>query len=282
MGPIMADERALLSVIGPPGGTGMWVEHWHYDAAFRSGPGRRCHTVFLNPPAIRYQGRIADRRIRCDGARRSIAIVPTGADCGIQVHAPSVDVFALCVEPDRYSAFALNAGLQTADMNEGLIDADATMHHLGRALISANDEPGSSGALLWDAVSQAILTHLVGRYALRRPPPQGSLSPAALSRTLGYVNDNLGGDVSIEAMAAVAGLSPFHFSRSFTRATGHPPHRYVMRARVERAIALLRGSSLPLAEIAFRTGFADQSHMGRYVRQLHGISPKALRLAEAY
>jgi AraC family transcriptional regulator len=54
-----------------------------------------------------------------------------------------------------------------------------------------------------------------------------------------------------------------------------------MLARVERAVALLRGSSLPLAEIAFQTGFADQSHMARHVRQHHGISPKALRLAGA-
>jgi len=54
-----------------------------------------------------------------------------------------------------------------------------------------------------------------------------------------------------------------------------------LRNRVERAVALLRGSSLPLAEIAFQTGFADQSHMARHVRQHHGISPKALRLAGA-
>jgi AraC family transcriptional regulator len=83
-------------------------------------------------------------------------------------------------------------------------------------------------------------------------------------------------------MADIAGLSPFHFSRTFARATGHPPHRYVMLARVERAVALLRGSSLSLAEIAFQTGFADQSHMARHVRQRHGISPKALRLAGAH
>jgi len=83
------------------------------------------------------------------------------------------------------------------------------------------------------------------------------------------------------AMADIAGLSPFHFSRTFARATGHSPHRYVMLARVERAVALLRRSSLPLAEIAFQTGFADQSHMARHVRQHHGISPKALRLAGA-
>jgi len=279
---MVTEERALVSVIGPTAGSGVRIEHWRYTAAFSRGPGRPCHTVYLNPPGIRREGRIGDRHVRCDGAQHSIGIVPAGADCCLQVHASAWDVFALCVEPDRYSAFALNAGLPTADINEDLIDKDATMHHLCRALASSSDQPGSSGTLLWEAISQSILTHLVGRYARHRPPAPGSLGSAALSRTLGYINDNLDGDVSIEAMADIAGLSPFHFSRTFARATGHSPHRYVMLARVERAVALLRGSSLPLAEIAFQTGFADQSHMARHVRQHHGISPKALRLVGAY
>jgi AraC family transcriptional regulator len=279
---MVTEERALVSVIGPTAGSGVRIEHWHYTAAFSRGPSRPWHTVFLNPPSIQYEGRIGDRHVRCDGAQHSIAIVPAGADCGLQVYASSWEVLALCVEPERFSAFALNACLPTADIDEDLIDGDATMHHLCRALVSSSDEPGSSGALLWEAITQSILTHLVGRYARHRPPAPGSLGSAALSRTLRYINDNLDGNVSIEAMADIAGLSPFHFSRSFARATGHSPHRYVMLARVERAAALLRGSSLSLAEIAFQTGFADQSHMARHVRQRHGISPKALRLVGAF
>jgi AraC family transcriptional regulator len=277
----MVAEKALVSVIGPTAGSGVYVEHWNYTSEFRRGPSRPCHTVFLNPPGIRYDGRIADRRVRYDGEWNSVAIVPTGADCGLQIHAPSIDVLALCIEPGRYSAFTLDAGLPTADFADGLVVGDATMHHLCRALVSADDEPGSGGALLWEAVSQAILTHLVGRYARHRSLQPGSLNSAALSRTLGYINDNLDGDISIGAMAGIAGLSSFHFSRAFARATGHPPHRYVMLKRVERAVTLLRGSSLSLAEIAFQTGFADQSHMARHVRQRHGISPKALRLTAA-
>jgi AraC family transcriptional regulator len=277
----VTEERALLSVIGPTSRSGVRIENWRYTAAFSRGPGRPCHMAYLTPPGFRYEGRIGDRHVRYDGAQHSIRIVPAGADCSLQVHASCWDVLALCVEPDRYSAFALNAGLPTAEIDEDLMDGDATMLHLCRALASSSDEPGSSGALLWEAISQSILTHLVGRYARHRRPAPGSLGSAALSRTLGYINDNLDGDVSIEAMADIAGLSPFHFSRTFARATGHSPHRYVMLARVERAVALLRGSSLPLAEIAFQTGFADQSHMARHVRQHHGISPKALRLAGA-
>jgi hypothetical protein len=156
---MVTEERALVSVIGPTAGSGVRIEHWRYTAAFSRGPGRPCHTVYLNPPGIRDEGRIGDRHVRCDGAQHSIGIVPAGADCCLQVHASAWDVFALCVEPDRYSAFALNAGLPTADINEDLIDKDATMHHLCRALASSSDEPGSSGTLLWEAISQSILTH---------------------------------------------------------------------------------------------------------------------------
>jgi hypothetical protein len=65
-------ERALVSVIGPTAGSGVRIEHWRYTAAFSRGPGRPCHTVFLNPPGIRYEGRIGDRHVRYDGAQHSI------------------------------------------------------------------------------------------------------------------------------------------------------------------------------------------------------------------
>jgi len=110
------EERALVSVIGPTAGSGVRVEHWRYTAAFSRGPSRPWHTVFLNPPGIRYEGRIGDRHVRCDGAQHSIGIVPAGADCGLQVYASSWEVLASCVEPERFSAFALNAGVPIADM----------------------------------------------------------------------------------------------------------------------------------------------------------------------
>ena len=159
---MVTEERALVSVMRPTASSGVRIEHWRYTAAFCRGPGRPCHTLYLNPPGIRYEGRIADRQVRYDGAQHSIGIVPAGVDCRLQVQASSWDVFALSVEPDRYSAFALNAGLPTAGINEDLIDGDATMHHLCRALASSSEVPGSSGAMLWEA-NFAIDPHLPGR-----------------------------------------------------------------------------------------------------------------------
>ena len=46
--------------------------------------------------------------------------------------------------------------------------------------------------------------------------------------------------LALEELAEVAGLSPFHFARQFKTATGHPPHDYLIRLRVDRAQELIR------------------------------------------
>src|SRR5205823_7357388 len=89
---MVTEERALVSVMRPTASSGVRIEHWRYTAAFCRGPGRPCHTLYLNPPGIRYEGRIADRQVRYDGAQHSIGIVPAGVDCRLQVQASSWDV----------------------------------------------------------------------------------------------------------------------------------------------------------------------------------------------
>jgi AraC-like DNA-binding protein len=75
----------------------------------------------------------------------------------------------------------------------------------------------------------------------------------------------------------VSGVSEAHFARSFKRAFGVPPHRYLLTRRVERATALLRDSDLPITEIAFVTGWESLGTFGRTFRDVTGESPSALR-----
>ena len=67
--------------------------------------------------------------------------------------------------------------------------------------------------------------------------------------------------------------SQFHFSRAFTRSVGVSPHRYMVHLRLQRAVEMVRDGKFSLAEIAAKTGFADQSHLTRWVRRVHGVSP---------
>jgi len=65
--------------------------------------------------------------------------------------------------------------------------------------------------------------------------------------------------------------------RAFRRTTGLPPHRWLLRHRVEKAKALLRESALPLHDVALECGFADQSHLTRVFTRWAGQAPGTWR-----
>ncbi|MDP9928735.1 helix-turn-helix transcriptional regulator [Variovorax paradoxus] len=78
-------------------------------------------------------------------------------------------------------------------------------------------------------------------------------------------------------LAQVSGVSEAHFARSFKQAFGIPPHRYLLTRRIERAMALLRDTDLPITDIAFDTGWASLGTFGRTFRDITGESPSAVR-----
>ena len=83
--------------------------------------------------------------------------------------------------------------------------------------------------------------------------------------------------LSLDALAREAGLSPFHFLRQFKREVGVTPHRYLVQARLRKAIALLRDSSRPVTQIAFDVGFGDLSNFMHAFRSELGRSPGQFR-----
>ena len=83
---------------------------------------------------------------------------------------------------------------------------------------------------------------------------------------------------TLEELAAAVNLSPFHFARVFRRATGMPPHTWLMQQRTATARGLLQQGCLPV-EVAMQLGFADQSHLSRQFKQVYGVGPAAYRRA---
>jgi transcriptional regulator GlxA family with amidase domain len=90
---------------------------------------------------------------------------------------------------------------------------------------------------------------------------------------------DLAGRLSLADLAQACGLSIRHFTRAFRQSTGLSPHQWLVRQRVERAKALLQGSSSTLSEIALACGFADQSHFSRLFSRATGTSPGVWRRA---
>ena len=81
----------------------------------------------------------------------------------------------------------------------------------------------------------------------------------------------------VRRLARVSGVSEAHFARSFKQAFGVPPHRYLLTRRVERAMALLRDTELPVTEIAFQTGWSSLGTFGRTFHDVTGESPGEIR-----
>jgi AraC-like DNA-binding protein len=83
--------------------------------------------------------------------------------------------------------------------------------------------------------------------------------------------------LDIPALARVALVSEAHFIRTFRATFGETPHRYLQRRRVERAMALLRGTDRSVTDICFAVGFASLGTFSRTFREIVGRSPSAFR-----
>lgn len=108
---------------------------------------------------------------------------------------------------------------------------------------------------------------------------RGGLPTWRLKRVLAYIDDNLGGDISLADLASIARLSPHHFGELFRQSTGTSPYRYVLDRRIECAKVLLRESMLGVLDVALAVGFSDQSHFSKVFRRSVGMAPGAYRQA---
>jgi len=139
-------------------------------------------------------------------------------------------------------------------------------------------EGGFADRILVESLGTVLCLRIAQRFVGRLPlPPSTGLSPQRLQRVRDYVEAHLDEDLSLTALADVACLSPYHFSRSFKQAAGVGPRRYVMGRRLERAKTLLRRTREPLAVIAQEAGFADQSHLTVIFRREIGVTPGRFR-----
>jgi AraC family transcriptional regulator len=131
-----------------------------------------------------------------------------------------------------------------------------------------------SGRLYTDTLVRALVIRLLAGYSEDRP---GELTSEKLRRVREYVEAHLAENPSLDHLAAVAGMSPYHFARTFARTVGLPPHRYLLARRLERAKGLLSGSSRPIVEIALDLGFGSQGHFHRAFRNYAGTTPGSYR-----
>ncbi len=140
---------------------------------------------------------------------------------------------------------------------------------------------GTGGRLAAESRANVLAVHLIRHVLAPRRPERwraGRLPQGRLRAIVEYVEEHLDASLTLEQLAAVVHLSPYHFARQFKTATGLPPHQYVILRRVERAKQLLHAETdLSLAEVALHAGSSDQSQFSRHFKRFVGVTPGQFR-----
>ncbi|OAF12889.1 AraC family transcriptional regulator [Bradyrhizobium centrolobii] len=166
------------------------------------------------------------------------------------------------------------------DCRIGVGHDDTIVRHIGASLQQGLRRPDEANQLFIDHMMLALTAHVAQTYGgLQRAvePSRGGLAPWQVRRACDRLESDLGGKLSLQAIAAELGLSVSHFSRAFRISTGLPPHQWLLQQRVKAAKQLMSVRDLPLSEIAISAGFANQSHFTRVFSAMVGVSPGAWR-----
>ena len=221
-------------------------------------------------PVRRHTGRTVGRSL----------LLPAGSELSGWTVGES-DFLRLELHPDALRAAGEEAGRgSVANFRPRIQFDDPVLWHLACVLRADMAMGCPGGQILRDGVQSLIAHHL----AILRPagghhpgPAPGPLFPTRLRAVREFIRANLHRELRLAEIAAVAGLSAFHFARAFKAATGVPPYRYVLEERLSTAYRLLEATSLSIGEIACLTGFQTVTGFGAAFRQRWGTSPSQFR-----
>jgi AraC family transcriptional regulator len=230
------------------------------------------HFICFQLARARFDCRIGSQTLQHEPPPGSFAICPAGIESSADAKG-SVDVVFIAVDPNHLALAAAEESVLEAQLMERLAGSDQQLLGIANKLVSECKDAYPNGSLFWNELASAFINGLVTRHTSRpQVPVRGMISKEILDRIRDYILSNIGEPIEVAALAKIAGRSPFHFSRVFSRSVGVSPHRYIVHLRLQRALELARSGEAGLAEVAVRTGFADQSHLWRWVRRVHGVS----------
>ena len=162
---------------------------------------------------------------------------------------------------------------------------DPVIRHLLSSLLPAMANPENAHPLFLDHVGLALSAHIAHVYGKMTPARgrfEGGLAAWQQQRAIEVLTADLKQEISLNQLAEQCGVSVRHFARAFRESTGMPPHRWLLKQRIDRALAMLPNKRLSLAEIASFCGFSDQSHFTRVFTRMVGMSPGVWRRANGF
>lgn len=136
----------------------------------------------------------------------------------------------------------------------------------------------AEGKVVREPLLSKYLTDILTAIVLYVPSDSGSdLHVNIAEKVTAYISEHFAEPVTVSQLAALAGLSDYHFIRIFKKQTGFTPHEYLLNTRMNTARYLLKNSRLPVKEICFSTGFSCESVFCSAFKRIEGMTPAQYR-----
>lgn len=156
---------------------------------------------------------------------------------------------------------------------------DPTLSHLLSLFHGALINEGDADVQFIEGLAQCLAAHLVCKYAASDAVarPSNALPGSKLRMAAKFMEAHLAEPFDLKRLAQTVGMSEFHFSRLFKKATGLTPSLYFIRQRVAKAQQLLQETSTSVIEIGMVVGYSSPSHFAKIFRRETGVSPSDYR-----
>ncbi len=157
---------------------------------------------------------------------------------------------------------------------------DDRLWELGRRMAAELQSPRYASQLYFDTLNTQLAICLVRDHSslvAHGEAARQRIEDLRIRKAIDFIHANLSWNITLEELAEETNLSAGYLVAAFKRATGRPPHRYLLEQRVERAKVLLADPSQIITQIALDVGFSSQSHLTSVFRRLTGLTPNAYR-----
>ncbi|MHC0614215.1 helix-turn-helix domain-containing protein [Komagataeibacter oboediens] len=178
------------------------------------------------------------------------------------------------------AAMSLNLNSSRIRMWDVSGGEDAFISGILSGLIAEMQSSVIANPLFVNGLLESLTVHLLRQYADTKAKikRRSTLLPTwKLRKVLDHMEAHLAEPFDLDCLAALYGMSRFHFSRLFRTTTGQTPSGWFMQRRVQKASEMLRKTNLSIIEIALRIGYDSPSHFAQVFRRVTGVSPRNYR-----
>ena len=257
------------------------ISHQEFAYSFRE----QYHLLFAVEQGVRYDGETFVEGLPKSTMRNyshKWIFVPAGRRF-FGVQKPRLLTRSICLYIDPQTVLVdPNLRFSEAELRPGLLFENNALWETVRKLKAQIGSVDSGDRMYADALGGLLAHEILRLHDTRpasRPAARGGLAGWQQKRVMDFMEEHLAESVTIDALAALVRLSPYHFLRSFKRSFGEPPHRYWTARRIERAKALLANPGAPITDIALEVGFSETSAFSGAFRRVTGLTPTAYRRA---